>query len=144
MPEPRPVLPGDGTLAGLRLLLVDDESDARQLVEHLLRNAGARVLAVDSATAALAALHDFHPDALLSDIAMPGENGYELIRKIRALAPESGGRIPAIALTAFARDEDRQRALSAGFQMHLAKPVEQADLVAAIHGVVGGSPGGVA
>jgi signal transduction histidine kinase/ActR/RegA family two-component response regulator len=142
MPEPRrDATSADGKLAGLRVLLVDDESDARELVEHLLRNAGARVLAVESAAAALAAMVDFQPDALLSDIAMPGENGYELIRKIRALAPESGGRIPAIALTAFARSEDMQRALLAGFQMHLSKPVEQADLVAAVSGLVGGSAG---
>jgi signal transduction histidine kinase/ActR/RegA family two-component response regulator len=127
-----PVLPGAIDLRGLKLLLVDDEQDGRQLVEHMLRGVGAEVVSVDSAQAAMQALQGFRPDALVSDIGMPGENGYELIQRIRALPESAGGTMPAVALTAFARAEDRQRALEAGFQLHVAKPVEQADLLAAL------------
>ena len=123
---------GGGSLVGRRLLVVDDEADARQLIEHLLRAAGAEVRSVESAEQALQAMASFRPEVLLSDIAMPGENGYELIRAVRALPAESGGSVPAIALTAFARSEDRQRALAAGFQRHLAKPVDQGELVDAV------------
>ena len=87
---------------------------------------------MESAEQALQAMASFRPEVLLSDIAMPGENGYELIRAVRALPAESGGSVPAIALTAFARSEDRQRALAAGFQRHLAKPVDQGELVDAV------------
>jgi signal transduction histidine kinase/ActR/RegA family two-component response regulator len=125
-----------GSLAGRRLLVVDDEADARQLIEHLLRGAGAEVRVVASAAEALQAMSSFRPDVLLSDIAMPVENGYELIRAVRALPEETGGRVPAIALTAFARAEDRHRAMSAGFQRHLAKPVEQGELLEVIRSVL--------
>jgi signal transduction histidine kinase/CheY-like chemotaxis protein len=128
--------PSAGSLAGRRLLVVDDEADARQLIEHLLRDAGAEVRVVASAAEALQAMASFRPDVLLSDIAMPVENGYELIRAVRALPEDTGGRVPAIALTAFARGEDRHRAMSAGFQRHLAKPVDQGELLEVIRSVL--------
>ena len=122
----------DAALSGLKLLVVDDEVDARDLVAHLLRDCGADVLAVDSAHAALQALEAWRPDLLLSDIGMPDQSGYELMQLVRALPREAGGGIPAVALTAFARPEDRDKALNAGFQSHVAKPVEQGELLAAI------------
>jgi signal transduction histidine kinase/AmiR/NasT family two-component response regulator len=122
-------------LRGLRILVVDDERDARDLVEHLLRDCGAEVLAVASGAQALAELPLFAPDVLVSDIGMPGMDGLELIRHIRELPATPGGQVPAIALTAFARSEERTRSLQAGFQLHVAKPVEQAELVAAIASV---------
>jgi len=97
-----------------------------------LQQHGAQVVAVESAAGALAELKRAKPDIILSDIAMAGENGYELIRKIRSLSPAAGGHIPAIALTAYAGAVDRRRALLAGFQTHLAKPVEPDDLLAVI------------
>jgi signal transduction histidine kinase/ActR/RegA family two-component response regulator len=124
------------TLAGLSMMLVDDEADARELVEDILRNAGASVVCASSASEAMQKFVQAKPDLLLSDIGMPGENGYDLVRQVRALPIESGGGVPAIALTAFARPEDRSRALAAGFQMHLAKPVEQAELLAAVSSLV--------
>ena len=127
-------------LAGLRVLLVDDEADARDLIEDMLRNAGARVQSAGSAGEAMRKFAQEQPDALLSDIAMPGENGYDLIRQVRALPIESGGGVPAIAITAFARPEDRSRALAAGFQQHLSKPVEQAELLAAVSRLTARSP----
>jgi CheY-like chemotaxis protein len=137
MPEPKAhPEPASGSLAGRRLLVVDDEADARQLIEHLLRGAGAEVRVVASAAEALEAISSFLPDVLLSDIAMPVENGYELIRAVRSLPEGAGGRVPAIALTAFARGEDRHRALSAGFQRHLAKPVDQGELLEVIRAVL--------
>jgi PAS domain S-box-containing protein len=123
-------------LDGLKVLIVDDETDARELLATLLRQNGARVMAVASAREALAAItqgsFDQRPDILVSDIGMPGEDGYMLIQQVRALAPEQGGRIPAIALTAYARTEDRIKALAAGFQSHVPKPVEPAEFIAVV------------
>jgi CheY-like chemotaxis protein len=121
------------------VLVVDDEADARELVATLLRHYGARVTAVSSAAEALALLKssdaETRPDVLVSDIGMPGEDGYSLIERIRRLAPEHGGLIPAIALTAYGRASDRMRALSAGFQAHMPKPVEPAELMIVISGL---------
>jgi CheY-like chemotaxis protein len=122
----------EGALAGVQLMVVDDESDARLLIEDILRNAGARVVSAASAREAMLKFAQQPPDLLLSDIGMPGENGYDLVKQVRALPIENGGGVPAIALTAFARPEDRSRALAAGFQLHLAKPVEQGELLAAV------------
>jgi signal transduction histidine kinase/ActR/RegA family two-component response regulator len=120
-------------LHGTRVLLVDDEPDAREVIAHILKRCGAAITTAGSTREALEMLHgDGIPDVLVSDIAMPDEDGYCLIRELRARPPEHGGALPAIALTAYAREEDRQRALTAGFQNHLAKPVEPADLAQAI------------
>jgi CheY-like chemotaxis protein len=102
------------------------------LLKTLLRRNGAEVIAVSSSAAALEEIARRKPDVIISDIGMTGENGYALIRKVRALAPKAGGHIPAIALTAYAGAADRRRALLAGFQTHLAKPVDPADLIAVI------------
>jgi len=94
--------------------------------------AGAEVLAVESAARALETIAPWHPDLLVSDIGMPHEDGFSRLRKLRALPPEQGGRIPAIALTAFARTQDRLNILSAGYQMHVPKPIEQLELLTVV------------
>jgi PAS domain S-box-containing protein len=119
-------------LKGLKVLVVDDETDARGLVVAVLEQCDAEVTAVTSADEALEAIVSVQPDVLISDIGMPGEDGYSLIKRVRALPPQSGGRIPAVALTAYARAEDRIKALASGFQMHAPKPVEPAELVAIV------------
>jgi PAS domain S-box-containing protein len=115
-----------------RILLVEDDSDTRELLKTVLGQHGAQVTAVSSSTAALAEIARVKPDVIISDIGMANENGYELIRKIRSFSPEAGGHIPAIALTAYAGQADRRRALLAGFQTHLGKPVDPDDLLAVI------------
>lgn len=122
-------------LAGLRVLVVEDEPDARELLLLTLEGSGAKVEAVESAQEALTNLQLFKPDVLLSDIGLPIESGYELIRKVRSL-PSEACNIPAVALTAFATEKDQRLALSAGFQVHLAKPVEPEVLVATIERLV--------
>jgi CheY-like chemotaxis protein len=123
-------------LAGVRVIIVDDESDARELLVATLERRGAEVIAASSVAEALAALANSSsssmPDVLVSDIGMPGEDGFELIKRVRALGLGPGGNIPAIALTAYARAEDRARALEAGFARHLAKPIEPAALASAV------------
>jgi PAS domain S-box-containing protein len=119
-------------LKGIRVLVVDDEPDARETLQQILEHCDGEVRVADSAAEALRMLEDWRPDVLLSDIGMPGEDGYELIRRVRQLPPERGGRTPAAALTAFARAEDRRRALLAGFQMHVAKPVDIQELAAVV------------
>lgn len=140
-PDPQTAIPpaarASTPLNGVTVLLVDDEIDTRDVVTFLLKQAGAEVVAVASAAAALATLPQLNPDLLLSDIGMPDTDGYQLIGQIRALPPEQGGIIPAIALTAYASAVDQQMALAAGFQGHLAKPVAPEDLVAAIANLVG-------
>jgi CheY-like chemotaxis protein len=116
-------------LAGLRVLVVDDEADTRQLISHSITRRGAEVKTCGSAREALELLEQWRPDVLLSDIGMPGEDGYSLISKVRALPPEKGGHTPAAAFTAYAREEDRERALAAGYQMHIAKPISSDELV---------------
>ena len=128
----RSELLADPKLRNRRILLVEDDLDTQELIMTVLRRHGANVTAVASSAAALAELARATPDVIISDIGMPAENGYELIRKIRALTPDEGGHVPAIALTAYAGAVDRRRALLAGFQTHLSKPVEPDDLVAVI------------
>jgi CheY-like chemotaxis protein len=120
------------SLDGLRVLVVDDEPDFRDLLVALLEERGAVVHAAASAAEVLHTLPSLRPDVLLSDIAMPEVDGYELIRRLRALPAESGGRVPAAALTAYARAEDRRRVLLSGFNMYLAKPVDPEELVAVV------------
>lgn len=119
-------------LKNLKVLVVDDETDARELIIAVLEQCQATVTTATSANEALEAIARVQPDILISDIGMPGEDGYSLIKKVRALPPQSGGRIPAIALTAYARAEDRIKALASGFQMHAPKPVEPAELAAIV------------
>lgn len=123
-------------LTGMEVLVVDDDADTCEFVAFLLEQFGAKVVTAKSATEALNALADFQPDILLSDIGMPEVNGYTLVRQVRALPPEQGGTIPAIALTAYAGEIDYQKAMSAGFQQHLAKPIEPEVLVKTIASLV--------
>jgi signal transduction histidine kinase/ActR/RegA family two-component response regulator len=122
-------------LQDLRVLLVDDEEDTLETLAVMLRACGAEVRTAENATEAFDELKAWRPNAIISDIGMPGEDGYALIARVRALSGAEGGQTPAIALTAYARTEDRVRALSAGFQMHVAKPIEPAELVATIAAV---------
>ncbi len=127
------------TLSGLRVLVVEDEEDTRELLAIMLKQYGAEVTAVASAPEALEALSSAKPDVLVSDIAMPRCDGHELIRRVRAQERLRGGCLPAVALTAYARDSDRTQAIEAGFHLHLPKPVEPSDLVGAIAQLVGRS-----
>ena len=122
----------DARLKHLRVLVVEDDPDTQELLKTVLQQHGAEVVTVGSAASGLAEIRRAKPDVIISDIGMVGENGYELIRKVRSLEPDEGGHIPAIALTAYASVADRRQALLAGFQTHLAKPVEPADLLAVI------------
>jgi CheY-like chemotaxis protein len=127
------VRPSD--LAGTHTLIVEDNDDARTLLMTILRRAGSAVRSASNVPDALKLLGERRPDMIISDIEMPGEDGYSFIRKVRA----SGGplrNVPAIALTAYARNVDRVRALAAGFQMHIAKPVEPAELIVAVKSLV--------
>jgi PAS domain S-box-containing protein len=119
-----PSKPAPSRLDGLRVLVIDDEADSLELVAQVLREQGAEVHAATSARTALETFSRVRPDVVVSDIGMPGEDGYSLIRKIRSMPADLGGRTPAVALTAYAREEDAQRAFNAGYQMHLTKPVE--------------------
>jgi CheY-like chemotaxis protein len=120
---------GGRALAGLRLLIVDDDADSREVLATLLASAGAEVRSAAFVREALEALNEWGPHVLVSDIGMPDEDGYDLIRKVRALAAAEGGQIPAIALTGYADVQEVERALAAGYQMHMAKPVEPSQLV---------------
>jgi len=121
----------------LRVLVVDDEEDTRDLLRAVLERCGSEVVTAGSAREALEALEKSKPDVLVSDIGMPEEDGYALIGKVRSLSPERGGKVPAIALTAYARVEDRVRVLVAGFQVHLPKPIEPIELVAIVASLAG-------
>ncbi len=124
-------------LSGVRILVVDDDTDSRDFLDFALLDAGAKTTAVDSAAAAFEALSSSQFNILVSDIGMPQEDGYSLIQRIRQLPASKGGTIPAIALTAYASDADRNAAIAAGFQTHLPKPVAPDDLVNAIAQLVG-------
>ena len=120
------------SLQGLRVLVVDDEIDARTLLTMMLEKCGAQVVAVGSSREGLESVESWQPDVLIADIGMPVEDGYGLIRKVRSLPKKRGGLTPALALTAYARTEDRVRALSEGYQVHLAKPVDRYELAAVV------------
>jgi CheY-like chemotaxis protein len=124
-------------LEGVKVLVVDDEEDTRQLLRILLSDREADVIVVDSAAKALEEVPRFRPDVLLSDIGMPVQDGYQLLQTLRALGAKRGGDTPAVALTAFARPEDRARALSIGYQAHVAKPVKASELIAVVAGLAG-------
>ena len=124
-------------LEGLRLLIVDDEPDFRELVTAMLGRYRAVVKTVASASEALLYVENWKPDVLVADIGMRDEDGYGLIRKVRELSAESGGRTPALALTAYTREEDRLHALSAGYQIHLAKPITGPELAEALADLAG-------
>jgi signal transduction histidine kinase/ActR/RegA family two-component response regulator len=139
-PSARNLLPSSDYvphLDGLKLLVVDDEADTRELLRATLSECGAQVEVAGSVSEAFAAVAACLPDVIISDIGMPDEDGYDLIRRLRSMPLESGGKVPVIALTAYARVEDRLKALRAGFQMHVPKPVELAELVTVVASVAG-------
>jgi CheY-like chemotaxis protein len=125
------------SLAGVKVLVVDDDDDARDLVRRILEDCDTEVATVSSVAEALDRLQRFRPDVLLSDIGMPELDGYHLIRAVRALDPEHGGRTPAAAITALSRGDDRLRALRAGYQMHLTKPIDENELVVVVASLSG-------
>jgi PAS domain S-box-containing protein len=127
----------DVVLEGTKILVIDDEPDARELIRRLLTDRRASVFVADSADRGLELLQSEHPDLILSDIGMPEKDGYEFIRAVRKLPLNQGGRTPAVALTAFARSEDRTRAMMAGYQVHLSKPVEAQELIATVASLMG-------
>lgn len=124
-------------LSGLRVLVVDDEPDTLEILSMMLNQSGASVRTATSSADALRTFGEWQPNVLLSDLGMPGEDGYTLINHIRALAPERGGNIPAAAITAHAREEDREKVFAAGYQAHIAKPVDPATLLTALAGLTG-------
>jgi CheY-like chemotaxis protein len=132
--EPRAPLPTSPipSLTELRVLLVEDDEDSRELLGEILAGAGAVVQTASSAADGYAALAAFRPDVLISDIGMPGEDGFSFIRRVRALGADRGGALPAIALTAYTRAQDQTKALAAGFTSHVGKPVDPSDLLAAL------------
>ena len=132
------------SLAGLRLLIVDDEADAREVMRFMLERGGAQVRIADSAAQALDAIREERPDLLISDIGMPVEDGYVLVRRLRAMEEGLGRRLPAIALTAYASEEDTRRAFTAGFDAHLSKPVDPARLIDIAAGLAAGGRRGSA
>jgi CheY-like chemotaxis protein len=125
----------DGELAGLRIMVVDDQPDARELIRRVLEDCAADVETACSVDEAIQMFQAHRPDVLVTGIGTPGADGFQLLRRVRALGPEHGGRVPAIALTAFARPEDRTRALRAGFTVHVSKPVDPSELVAVVASV---------
>jgi len=124
-------------LDGVRTIVIDDEPDNRSAVRALLEHAGAEVVALDSGETVALALQEFRPHVLIIDISMPGEDGYAVIARIRRLPVEQGGDTPAVSLTAHARSEDRARAMTSGFQEHLAKPVDVPHLLATLRRLAG-------
>jgi len=128
---------GSVRLDGVHVLLVEDDDDSRKLLGTMLKRYGARVTSTKTAAEALNMFSGELPDLLISDIGMPDQDGYELIQKLRALPVEKGGQTPAIALTGYASRKDRERALAAGYHLHIAKPIEQTEMITAIAALVG-------
>ncbi|BAY89107.1 MULTISPECIES: ATP-binding protein [unclassified Tolypothrix] len=127
----------NASLAGIRVLIVDDEEDSREFIATVLQQVQAEVQTAASAPEAMQLISQWQPDVIVSDIGMPKEDGYSFIRKVRSLPPEQGGNIPAAALTAYARAEDRRRAIQEGYQLHLPKPIEPAELATVVASLVG-------
>jgi CheY-like chemotaxis protein len=128
---------GEVVLTGVRVLIIDDDGDSRDLLTAILTLRDAQVTAVETVREALAAMRHARPDVILCDLAMPGDDGFALIRQVRSWPRDQGGEVPALALTAYARLEDSERALAAGFQLHLSKPVEPRDVVEAVARLAG-------
>ena len=133
----------NGSLRGVKVLVVDDERDTREILSVMLVRYGTEIRTAGSVAEAMEILSTWQPDLLVSDIGMPVEDGYVMIEKLRALPPEQGGQIPAVALTAFASPVDREKALASGFQRHLSKPVEPVELAKVVARVLGRSEEGI-
>ena len=121
----------------MRILLVEDNPDTLDMLKTIFDECGAEVITAASAIEALEALERFRPDALVSDIAMPNQDGYDLIWQVRSRGPEQGGKIPAVAVTAYATAEDRVRVLASGFQAHVSKPIDSGELIATVASLIG-------
>ena len=119
------------------MLLVEDDPDTLDMLKFIFDECGAEVITAASAIEALEALERFQPDALVSDVAMPNQDGYDLIWQVRSRGPEQGGNIPAVAVTAYARAEDRERVLASGFQTHVSKPIDPDELIATVASLTG-------
>jgi CheY-like chemotaxis protein len=130
-----------GSLDGVRVLVVDDDLDSRDLMTHLLAQAGAKVTTVGSAAEALEIIDALVPDVLVSDIGMPGQDGYALLRTLRTRDTPAAS-IPAVAVTAYARPDDRAHAIEAGFQVHVSKPIAPPDLIASVKRLAGSGRAG--
>jgi CheY-like chemotaxis protein len=130
------------SLEGVDVLVVDDEPDARELVKRILDGCKARVVTVGSAAEAMRAFKKHRPNVILSDIGMPGQDGYEFMRMLRTLPADQGGQTPAAALTAYARPQDRRQALIAGYQSHVVKPADAAELITVVASLAGKLGGG--
>jgi CheY-like chemotaxis protein len=124
-------------LDGARILVVEDDPETLDMLKFIFDECGAEVTTADSVSEALEALERFRPDALVSDIAMPNQDGYDLIRQVRSRGPGQGGKIPAVALTAYASAEDRIRVLASGYQTHVSKPVDPGELIATVASLTG-------
>jgi CheY-like chemotaxis protein len=140
--EPATAPPPVPNLHGIRILVVDDDGDALALVREILETTGAEVTTVDSATAALQYVETARPDVLIADLGMPEMDGFELISRLRHARDSAIRDVPAAALTAYARSEDRGKALRNGFQMHLAKPIDPGELMAAVASLARGNRSG--
>ncbi|BDA70612.1 hypothetical protein RIVM261_074570 [Rivularia sp. IAM M-261] len=132
MNQTSPISSDLSNLQGTRILVVDDDQDSQELLAFMLEQEGAEIQTASSAVEALNLITQWQPDVLLSDIGMPQMDGYTLIRHIRNLPKEQGGEVPAIALTAYAAEADKETALSSGFQQHIAKPVDPVECIGAI------------
>jgi len=128
-------------LNGIHVLVVDDQDDARDLIRAVLETCGAAVETAGDVDEAMLSIRRHVPNVLISDIGMPGQDGYDLIRKVRQLPADRGGGVPAAALSGYARTEDRRRALDAGYSMHLAKPIEPAELIDVVASLTGFATG---
>ena len=124
-------------LEGVSIVLAEDDDDAREALRLALEARGASLRCVTDGNAALAAIRERPPHVVISDIAMPGEDGHAFLRKLRALPPDRGGRTPAVALTAYAEEESRNKALQAGFQEHVSKPADPQDLLQSVARLAG-------
>jgi CheY-like chemotaxis protein len=140
VPEPRTDAGRLRTLDDVHVLVVDDDADARELLMTLLQRCGARVSEVDNAADAFEFVVSQRPDLIVSDIGLPNEDGYSFIARVRKEAPERGGATPAVAVSGYARQEDERRAIAAGFDAHLSKPIKPAELVALLAQLRGGQP----
>jgi CheY-like chemotaxis protein len=132
-----PIVSDTLQLVGIKVLVVDDEADARILIHRVLAQCNAEVLTAPNAAEGLAMIQQHKPHVLISDIGMPETDGYQFLRQVRQLPPEQGGNTPAVALTAFARSGDRTRAMMAGYQVHIAKPIEAQELLATVGSLAG-------
>ena len=140
VPPPAWLEPPHDLLTGTRVLVVDDEADARDALVCLLERYGASVRPAASVAEAMNELASDVPDVLVSDLGMPGEDGYELIRRVRLLPADAGGRLPSLAVSAYATSEHRKRVMRTGFQKHLEKPVAPAELVTEVAKLAGRRP----